>query len=156
MSWTRAIASTAFLCSVMGCSSQPSTWQPPHETSRHMPPDGKEAIYSFISQGNLEAANEALKNIWDLGPRSAPIPIDPITWFENPFDKYWRVLFYSLRPLSNLLFAYYVTGDVAFKDKLFEVIRSYDAFEVRRGDAPHPYFDDPHTAAFRAMMLVNI
>jgi hypothetical protein len=121
-----------------------------------MIPDGKEAIYSFLSQGKVTVADEALNDIWDLGPRSRPVHIAPITWNENPFDKYWRVLFYGLRPLSNLLFAYYTTGNHAYLDKLCEVLRSYTAFESQRGSTPSEFLDDPHTAAFREMMLVNI
>jgi hypothetical protein len=121
-----------------------------------MIPDGKEAIYSFLSQGKVSVADEAVKDTWDLGPRSQPIHIAPITWTEDPFDKYWRVLFYSLRPLSHLLFAYYTTGDHVYLGKLCEVLRSYTAYEMRRGSTPSPFFDDPHTSAFREMMLVNI
>ncbi|MBW7947494.1 MAG: heparinase II/III family protein, partial [Sphingomonadaceae bacterium] len=113
-------------------------------------------IYSFLSQGKIEMADEALDDIWDIGPRATPVKIAPITWHENPHDKYWRFIFYGLRPLSNLLRAYYTTGKVAYRDKILEVLRSYNAFEVARGDREHAYLDDPHTAAFRAMVLVNI
>jgi hypothetical protein len=121
-----------------------------------MIPDGKEAIYSFLSQGKVAVADEALNDVWDLGPRSRPVHIAPIAWSEDPFDKYWRVLFYGLRPLSNLLFAFYTTGNHAYLDKLCEVLRSYTTFESQRGSAPNQFLDDPHTAAFREMMLVNI
>lgn len=101
-------------------------------------------------------ADEALEDVWDIGPRAAPVKLSPIKWNENPADKYWRYIFYSLRPLTNLLSAYYTTGNVAYRDKLLEVVKSYVAFEKKRGDTAHEYLDDPHTAAFRAMMLVNI
>jgi hypothetical protein len=127
-----------------------------HSPGSPMLPDGKEAIYSFLSQGKVAVADEALHDVWDLGPRSQPIHIAPITWTEDPYDRYWRVLFYALRPLSNLLFAYYTTGDHAYLDKLCEVLRSYTAFEAQRGTTPSAFLDEPHTAAFREMMLVNI
>ena len=121
-----------------------------------MIPDGKEVIYSFLSQGAQSVADEALKDVWDLGPRSSPTYISPISWNENPFDKYWRVLFYSLRPLSNLLYAYYTTGNHAYCDKMIQVIDSYVAYDAARGDTYSAYLDDPHTSAFREMMLVNL
>jgi hypothetical protein len=124
--------------------------------TKPMIPDGKEVIYSFLSQGTQTVADEALKNVWDLGPRSTPTYIYPILWNENPFDKYWRVLFYSLRPLSNLLYAYYTTGNTAYRDKIIEVVNSYCAFDAARGTTYDAYLDDPHTAAFREMMLVNL
>lgn len=127
-----------------------------HQTAAQMLPDGEEAMYSFLSQGKVSIADEALQDVWDLGPRSQPVHIAPITWSEDPFDKYWRLLFYSLRPLSNLLYAYYTTGRRDYLDKLCDVLRSYTAFEAQRGDTPHPFLDEPHTAAFRAMMLVDI
>jgi hypothetical protein len=123
---------------------------------RQMLPDGKEAIYGFLSQGRVAIADEALQDTWDVGARAHPVHISPITWREDPFDKYWRVLFYGLRPLSNLLFAYYTTGKRAYLDKLCDTLRSYTAFEAQRGDAPNAFLDDPHTAAFREMMLVNV
>jgi hypothetical protein len=121
-----------------------------------MPADGKEVIYSFLSEGTQAIADEALKDVWDLGPRSSPTYIYPIVWNESPFDKYWRVLFYSLRPLSNLLYAYYTTGNHAYCDKMIQVIDSYVAFDAARGATYSAYLDDPHTAAFREMMLVNL
>jgi Heparinase II/III-like protein/Heparinase II/III N-terminus len=126
------------------------------EAPHTMMPDGEEVIYSFLSEGKKSVADEALNDVWDLGPRSKPVHIAPITWTENPFDKYWRVLFYSLRPLSNLLYAYYTTGNHAYVEKLLEVVDSYDAFDAARGTTPDAFLDDPHTTAFREMMLVNI
>ncbi|MCS6913493.1 MAG: hypothetical protein NZ890_09665, partial [Myxococcota bacterium] len=66
-------------------------------------PNGKESLYSFLSQGEARAALALLSDLWDLGPRFPPVRIRPLTWTEDPFsDSYWRFLFYSLRPTSNL------------------------------------------------------
>jgi hypothetical protein len=121
-----------------------------------MLPDGKEVIYGFLSEGTVAIADEALGDVWDIGSRDPTVKLSPITWTDDPFDRYWAFIFYGLRPLSNLLYAYYTTGNTAYRDKLLEVIRSYDAYEVQRGATMNPLLDDPHTASFRAMMLVNI
>ncbi len=112
----------------------------------------------------MKRADEALADTWDIGPRAKPAYIaPPITWKEDPYsDKYWRFIFYSLRPTTNLLYAYYVSGDTRYRDKLLEVLRSYVAADMSRpddwqnvpGKSRQP-FDDRHTSGFRALVLVN-
>jgi hypothetical protein len=119
----------------------------------------QECIYDFLSSGRLAYADEALNDIWDIGARAQPIQLTPITWTEHPFDSYWQFIFYSLRPTANLLWAYYATEDTQYRDKLIEVLRSYAAFELARPVNNRPKdrttFDNRHTTAFRAMVLVN-
>jgi hypothetical protein len=121
--------------------------------------DGKEAIYSFLSEGSISNANGIVENRWDMGNRFPVATIDTITWTEDPFgDDYWRFLFYSLRPTSNLLFAYYKTGQPKYLDKLTAILTSFVAYDEQRPTGP-PYdrrtFDYRYGAAFRAMVLVN-
>jgi hypothetical protein len=121
--------------------------------------DGQEAIYSFLSDGSISTANALVENRWDLGNRFPVVTIDPITWTEDPFgDDYWRFLFYSLRPTSNLLWAYYQTGQPKYRDKLTSILTSFVGFDEKRPTGP-PYdrttFDYKYGAAFRAMVLVN-
>jgi hypothetical protein len=118
-------------------------------------PLGKESIYALVNEGALERADELLQDVWDIGPRSKPVYLNPITWTEDPYqDHYWRLLFYSLRPTSNLLWAYYTTGDVRYRDKLLQILSSYCANDkVRAANALT--FDENYTTAFRAMVLVN-
>lgn len=118
---------------------------------------GRECIYAFLSAGKLAAADEALGDVWDIGPRAEPVHIAQLTWQEDPFhDSYWRFIFYSLRPTANLLWAYYATGDHRYRDKLVDVLRSYAARELARDAAlDREKFDNRHTTAFRAMVLVN-
>jgi hypothetical protein len=117
---------------------------------------GKESIYQSLSSGSVKIAEELLNNDWDIGPRSpvAHLPV-PLSWTEDPFnDHYWKFIFYSLRPLSNLVFAYYTTHQVEFRDKLVQILESYTDYDSVR--LPNPdTFDYRHAAAFRALMLVN-
>jgi len=117
--------------------------------------DQKEAIYALINDGDLAQADNLLLGVWDLGERSQPVHIDPITWQENPFDKYWRFLFYGLRPLADLTWGYYAVNDARYRDKLLEVLTSYLDYDEQRVEIPDWSFDDSHTSAFRAMALVN-
>ncbi len=115
---------------------------------------GAEVIYDFLDAGTLSVANQALEDCWDL-PRSPPACLPGLpTWQENPFnEKYWRFLFYGLRPLRHLLFAYRSTGDVRYRDKLLAVLES---FVQGAPNTPDSYLWDKHTSAFRGMSLVNI
>ena len=121
--------------------------------------DSQEAIYTFLSDGSISTANALVENCWDLGNRFPVVTIDRITWTEDPFgDDYWRFLFYSLRPTSNLLWAYYKTGQPRYRDKLTSILASFVEYDEQRPTGP-PYdrrtFDYKYGAAFRAMVLVN-
>src|SRR5262249_4491767 len=105
---------------------------------------GPESMYTLLNQGSIKIANELLQNLWDLGARSDPKYLDPndyldpanqgpdrprLIWEQDPYnDPYWRLLFYSLRPSVNLLWAYYTVGDTAYRDKLIEILRSFCHF----------------------------
>jgi hypothetical protein len=122
--------------------------------------DREENIYEALSQGAVSVADKLLENRWNLGSRFpiATLP-DPLTWTEDPFaDPQWRFLFYSLKPTSNLLYAYDITRDVKYRDKLVSILESFAAYDASRPVGP-PYdrtrFDHRHGAAFRAMVLVN-
>src|SRR5262249_37335141 len=86
----------------------------------------------------------------------APVQLDwPLTWSENPNDDaYFRFQYYGLQPTSNLLWAWERTHDGRYRNRLVAILRSYVAYDRTR-----PYdrltFDNPHAAAFRAMVLVN-
>ena len=122
--------------------------------------DRGENIYEVLSRGTIPVADQLLENRWNLGGRFAIATLpDPLTWTEDPFlDPQWRFLFYSLKPTSNLLYAYTRTGDVRYHDKLVSILESFAAYDASRPVGP-PYdrtrFDHRHAAAFRAMVLVN-
>ena len=122
--------------------------------------DREENIYGVLSRGSVKVANELLANQWDLGKRFPVVTLpETLTWTEDPLqDRYWRFLFYSLRPTSNLLYAYYTTQKAQYLDKLTSILESYVAYDAQRPVGP-PYdrtrFDYRHGAAFRAMVLVN-
>lgn len=129
----------------------------PHTTGLD---DREENIYAVLSRGAVSVADKLLENRWNLGSRFpiATLP-DPLTWAEDPFqDQQWRFLFYSLKPTSNLLYAYYTTGDGKYRDKLVSILESFVAYDASRVVGP-PYdrttFDHRHGAALRAMVLVN-
>lgn len=122
--------------------------------------DREENIYAVLSRGAVSVADKLLENRWNLGSRFpiATLP-EPLTWTEDPFqDQQWRFLFYSLKPTSNLLYAYYSTGEVKYRDKLVSILESFVAYDAGRVVGP-PYdrntFDHRHGAALRAMVLVN-
>lgn len=118
---------------------------------------GKEAMYAEFNQGDIDTAQNMLENIW---PARWPAPLPYLSstpaWTEDPFnDPYWRFYHYGLRPLSNLLYAWRTTGNRAYADRLTSLIRSNVAVDATRG-ANTLTFDNPHTAAYRAMALVNL
>jgi len=122
--------------------------------------DHHESIYAVLSRGAVSVADKLLENRWNLGSRFAIATLpDPLSWTEDPFeDPQWRFLFYSLKPTSNLLYAYYTTGEVKYREKLVSILESLAAYDAGRPVGP-PYdrarFDHRHAAAFRAMVLVN-
>ena len=112
---------------------------------------GKEIPYEFLDIGDLQVANLMLESVYDLS-RYEPIKIEDIGWEEDPYDeRYWRFLFYSLRPTRHLMYAWLETGNDAYKDKLIEVLEGY----TNKGLAKENIWEDYHAVSFRAMVLVN-
>jgi hypothetical protein len=109
-------------------------------------------IYRFLDEGNLASADKIVADLWPVN-RHPDVQLGwPLTWTENPYDeKYWRFIFHGMRPLAHLLWAYRTTGDVRYRDKLLGAMAS---FVGRAVDSP--YLWDPHTTAFRTMVLVNV
>jgi hypothetical protein len=118
---------------------------------------GPETVYDFLNEGTLAAADELLNDIWTVSDRFPPVEIRPITWHEDPYNEtYWRFLFYSLRPTTNLLWAYGATGDTRYRDKLLAVLSSYADYDrARPPDYDRARLDDRHTAAFRTLVLAQ-
>lgn len=116
------------------------------------PVPGREVIYGFLDEGDVAVADALLGDCWMVAPRFDVHCFDGLpAWDEDPFDeRYWRFVFYSLRPTTHLLAAWSETGDVSYADKLVEILDSYD----RHADQS-PFMDDRHGTAFRAMVLVN-
>ena len=113
---------------------------------------GRETIYSSTDEGSLSVANDLMRNIYDV-PRyhSVRLPAVP-TWSEDPYSaEYWRFEFYSLRPSLNLLYAFRVTGKVAYARQLTDLDLSFISAESRS----HWAWSDPHAVAFRCMSLVD-
>ena len=117
---------------------------------------GRESAYELFNRGDLSAAEDLVHDVWQL-PRFAPAALPtPLSWHEDPYkQKYWRFVFYSLRPTSNLLFAYYRTGEVKYRTKLFEILDSYMRHDVANRQIDMQGFDDPYALAFRGMQLTN-
>jgi len=112
-------------------------------------------MYADLNQGNLVLADRMLDDYWPARGHPPPFLPRPLTWSEDPYnDSYWRFMFYSLRYTSNLLWAFGTTGQPEYRDRLVEILRSYAAYDRTR-----PFngktFDNEHTAAYRAMVLVN-
>ena len=115
---------------------------------------GAEVMYDFLDKGVLSIADQMLDDCWEL-PRYDSVCLGGAPrWQENPYDeKYWRYIFYALRPLRHLLWAYRSTNDVRYRDKLIEILWS---FVQESANTPFSFRWDRHTTAFRAMSLVNI
>ncbi len=114
---------------------------------------GKELLYSWYrSTGSLKLADHIMKNEWQVAHRfpvvTLPSP-EEMTWRENPLNEnYWRFIFYSLRPLKELTFAYDKTKDLKYMQKLQEVITSF----LEKG-TNSPLILEPHTAGFLGISL---
>lgn len=113
---------------------------------------GRETIYSSTDEGSVAAADDLVKDVYDL-PRYRPVALPGLpTWSENPYSaKYWRFEFYSLRPTLNLLYAFRTTHKAAYARRLVSLDLSFVAAERRSPWA----WSDPHAVAFRAMSLVD-
>lgn len=113
---------------------------------------GREEMYEFLSDGERERADELLENVYFI-ERYEPVTLpSPLTWTEDPFnERYWRFLFYSLRPTRHLLAAGLETKDERYFTKLREIV---DGFLTNGMDATFAW-DDHHGVAFRTMALVN-
>ena len=113
---------------------------------------GREIIYQSIGMGEIDAADRMLDDCWLVAERFEEHCFDgPPRWDEDPFgERYWRFVFYALRPTSHLLYAYEETGDERYRDKLIEILWSFVDSGVEG-----IFFWDPHTAAFRAMVLTH-
>lgn len=114
--------------------------------------DGREVMYGFLNNGERARADEMLENVYFI-ERYEPVTLpEPLTWTEDPFEeRYWRFLFYSLRPTRHLLAAGLETGDERYFEKLREIVDSF----VTDGIEHEHAWDDNHGAAFRTMVLVN-
>lgn len=112
---------------------------------------GKESIYTFLSEGDINIADDYLENLYKV-PRFDPVEIDPLTWEENPYDeRYWRFNYYSLRETRHLLYAGMETGDEKYNEKLIEIIESF----IDEGMNSTYAWDDYHGVAFRTLVLTN-
>ncbi len=112
---------------------------------------GKESLFVFLDEGDLETADQLLLDCWQL-PRYDEACFDGMPqWDEDPFDEnYWRFIFYSLRHTRHLTWAYQTTGDPAYRDKLIEILWSF-----LEAESPHDDTWKKYTAAFRGAVLVN-
>ncbi len=113
---------------------------------------GKELIYQSLEKGTVDKANLLMADSWpvDRFP-DIYLPGGP-TWNEDPYgEKYWRFLFYALRPLGNLIYGWKKTGDLKYLKKSREFIISF----MENNALEKPPLTDPHTSAFLSMMLVS-
>lgn len=118
-----------------------------------VPQDGMEQLYSLYTTGSVPIATEMVNNRWTIASRFPAVDLpEPaqMTWRENPLNEnYWRFVFYSLRPLKDLLFAYRKTKDEKYIKKMVDVLSSF----MDKG-VTSPLWREPHTAAYLGMSLV--
>lgn len=127
-----------------------SVWTHIYDTSP-VHPNGKELVYSFLDEGSLPVADQNLQNVFTV-ERSSPVKLYPLTWEEDPYhDEYWKFVFYSLRPTTDLLYAYRTTHDEAYRVKLLEILQSFLTMGTQKENA----WEDSHAVAFRTMVLTN-
>ncbi|MFP2905759.1 alginate lyase family protein [Pyxidicoccus sp. 3LFB2] len=112
---------------------------------------GKEVAYLWLDEGDRESADLLLKDTWPI-PRFDPVHLPPpLTWTEDPYnEKFWRYIFYGLRPTAHLLWAFRETGDRRYRDKLIDIFKSFAANKQNSA-----FSQDKHGTAYRAMVLVN-
>ncbi len=114
--------------------------------------NGKEQIYEFFSEGDIESANQILANNIPLERYGYTKVSDPMSWTEDPLgDRYWRFLFYGFRPVQHLFFAFDQTNEKKYLKKAEEITLSF----IDHGtDKPHAW-DDFHAVSFRTMYLIK-
>lgn len=161
-----AVGGTLALVVTLSSCARPSTAtpptgvvKPPRVAAHSLPtplPAGRESMYSLLNVGTWAEADELLNNRWKIS-RFDPVDLAGMpTWREDPYqDQYWRFIFYSLRPTSNLLWAYYQRGEARYREKLLDILRSYVAYDTASHPVDRLGMDEPHALAFRAMVLVN-
>jgi hypothetical protein len=117
---------------------------------------GPESAYAEFNGGTKATADALLDDVWPARSPRKPVKLDwPLTWTEDPYqDAYWRFFYYSLRPTSSLLWAYATTKDARYLKRLRAILSSYAAHDATRS-YDRLTFDNPHAAAYRAMVLVN-
>jgi peptidoglycan/xylan/chitin deacetylase (PgdA/CDA1 family) len=112
---------------------------------------GPEVVYNFLDQGNLEAADLMLDDIYRVERYKDAKIASPIDWRIDPYhEEYWRFLFYSLQPSRHLMSAWQKTGNEVYKNKMIEIVTDF----IDHG-MDQPYSWDKHGAAYRTMVLVN-
>jgi hypothetical protein len=113
---------------------------------------GRESIYASTDEGSISAANDLLRNQYDVA-RYPPLRLSTLpTWSENAYGaNYWRFEFYSLRPSLNLLYAFWQTGNAEYAHKLVSLDMSFISAEAKSRWA----WSDPHAVAFRQMALID-
>jgi hypothetical protein len=119
-------------------------------------PPTPEVVYRFLDTGDLASADKIVAGTWPV-PRyaDAALPV-PLTWAEDPYgEKYWRFVFYGLRPLAHVLWAYRTTGEARYRDTLLSTLSGFLSRD-RQSRTEIPYLWDKHTTAYRTMMLVNL
>ena len=114
-------------------------------------------MYDFLNRGSIEIADRMLANCWTL-PRFDEVCFEGEfpTWTENPYDEnYWIFVFYSLRPLRNLIYAWEETRDDAYRDHLIGLVSSFSDV-ADESSYIYETVADKHGAAFRMMVLVKL
>jgi peptidoglycan/xylan/chitin deacetylase (PgdA/CDA1 family) len=114
---------------------------------------GKEVLYDFFNEENVDAADKMLTNYWEIprydGVQLAGLP----TWNEDPYnERYWRFDFYSLRETRYLLNQWIATGNQKYKNKLVDILNSYFDNEAKGKYV----WDDYHAVSFRALILTDV
>ncbi len=113
---------------------------------------GKEIVYDFLAQGSKEDADKIVNNVYPVERyKDATFP-EKLTWTEDPYnDRYWRFIFYSLRPTRNLLYAGMNTNNPVYYQKLESIVNSF----IDEGMSKPNAWSDYHGVAFRTMVLTN-
>lgn len=114
--------------------------------------NGRSSMYGFISRGERTRADEMLRDIYHVSRYEAVTLPAPLDWESDPFkERYWRFIFYSLRPVRHLLAVGAETGSPRYYEKAVEVIGSF----LDEGMDSSFAWDDSHAVAFRTMILVH-
>lgn len=128
----------------------PGTPHPPAPVRPENPP-----LPSHCRTGTpaIERANLALAGRYAIGTHPVVnLGLDP-TWTEDPLDdRNWQFMFHSLPTVSNLLEAWSLTGEPAYRARASSLLRDWIADNPRRG-APSIWSWNDHSTALRAVVL---
>jgi hypothetical protein len=100
----------------------------------------------------FSTADQLLRNVYIFESHPAYQLAPDLTWREDPFhDRNWRFKFHSLMWVEPLWLAWEKTGDVRYRDRYVEILRSWFTANPRSAPRSADSWND-HATAWRGMV----